>query len=66
MKLKEHEKMKINQIYHFDNMELKKEEDGTLFSHYPEYEAMWQEFPLDDEWFMIFSNMELIEGPFKG
>lgn len=66
MKLKEYGQMEIGKIYHFDNMELRKEEDGTLLSHYPEHETMWYEFPADDKWFDLWKEMDLIEGPFKG
>ena len=64
MKLRDYEQMEVNKIYHFDNMEIKKIEDGTLLSHYPQYEEMWYPFFTDDKWYEKWKDIELIEGNF--
>lgn len=65
MKLKDYEKMEVNKIYHFDNMEIQRLEDGTLLSHYPQHETMWYEFYTDDEWYEKWKDRELVEGRFN-
>ena len=37
MKLKDYKEMEVGKVYHFDNMELKKDEDGMLYSKYLKY-----------------------------
>ena len=56
--------MEINKIYHFDNMELRLDEDGELWSHYPQHEVMWYPFETNDVWFEMWKDKELIEGRF--
>lgn len=65
MKLKDYAKMKINKIYHFDNMEIQIDADGQLWSHYPQYEEMWYPFYTNDRWYEKWKEKELIEGEFK-
>lgn len=65
MRLRNHDQMEVNKIYHLNNMEIRKTQDGMLWSHYPEFEKMWHPFSTNDKWFEKLQDKELIEGPFN-
>ena len=65
MKLRDYEQMEVNKVYHFDNMEIAKDKDGGLYSHYPQFEEFWYPFSTNDMWFEKWKDRELIEGHFS-